>query len=261
MSSIAKHFSSSDTIHGEIELFLRKADKPFKYCMSLVSLDDIEKKLADPQFADKLISHLSSREKKLFSGFTFAKRRKEWLGGRLAAKYAVVSHINQRRSIDLLADFSVLPRENGSPKIHTSLISEDKLPSLSLSHSEQFAVALVAEAKSCGIDIQKVSNRIQRVSDRFSSKKELMLLQDSIPQLSKNERLTLLWSAKEALKKSMLQDQPVIFQGVVLQSLEFDQFFTLHLQFPGVADKAAKVTVSLIEDYMLAYTIAESINA
>ena len=75
------------------------------------------------------------------------------------------------------------------------------------------------------------------------------------------QRLTLLWSAKEALKKALLHDQPVIFQGVVLRSLDMDQYFTLHLDFPGDQNCPAVITALKLEDCILAYTAGNSCHA
>ncbi len=234
---------------------------PVVFNITLVNLNDLEKALQDEHSFHYLLSLLSSDENELFSTFTYPKRRREWLGGRLAGKSAVLKLLQIKSTPEMLKTLTILPTENGSPRLSSSIHAPDQLPSLSISHSDRFAVAMASKAESCGIDIQKISKKTERVVDRFCEPGELQLLKDRIPQLKAQERLTLLWSAKEALKKALLYDQPVIFQGVTLKSIDADQYFTLHLQFPGDRNRPAKVTVVMLEDCMLAYTIVTSCYA
>lgn len=255
-ATIASFFLPTSMIPGEVMLYIRQDTHPVPFCITLINLSELDKQREGVQLPELFLSHLSHEEKNLFKDFSYPKRKREWLGGRLAAKYGVLTILDRNQSTDNIADLSVLPQENGSPTLHSSRFPKEKLPSLSISHSENFAVAMAAEAKSCGIDIQKISDKTQRVADRFCDEEELMLLQKCVPLLTEIERLTLLWSAKEALKKSLLHDQPVIFQGVVLQSLDISQFYSLYLHLPGTLEHPAEVTAVILEDYVLAYTIA-----
>lgn len=261
ISPITDYFSSYASLRGDTFLFLRQGDDdPARFCICLVDLRDLEQRFNDARLSDHLLSHLSSREKEFFNSFRFAKRKREWLGGRLTAKYATFMLLELAVSMELFADVSILPGKNGSPVFSSSLIPANRLPSLSISHSGNFAVAIAAASKSCGIDIQQVSDKTRRVADRFCAPHEEAYLKEHLPQLKEAEQLTLLWSAKEAVKKSLLHDQPHIFQGVVLQSLKPGQLLSLHLQLPDVQDGADIIAFQL-EDYMLSYTIAGTSNA
>jgi 4'-phosphopantetheinyl transferase EntD len=68
------------------------------------------------------------------------------------------------------------------------------------------AAALVAFLP-CGLDVQQLSAAAVRVRDRFSSQAEYDILTRLLP-LPEREWLTLLWSAKEALRK-MVSCQPL----------------------------------------------------
>ena len=261
ITSIESFFTVATDIEGAGKIYSHFGTVPLQFCQTLIKLDDLEKTLQDKHMYHNLISLLSPEEKKLFTTFTYPKRRREWLGGRLAAKSAVLQLLQVDITIKTLPELSILPTENGSPQLSSSIFGGNKLPALSISHSNRFAVAMATKAKSCGIDIQKISEKTERVADRFSEPDELLLLQNHTPLLNTQERLTLLWSAKEALKKALLHDQPVIFQGVVLQSMNVNQYFTLHLHFPNDLNRPAEVTAILLEDCILAYTIAKACHA
>ena len=67
---------------------------------------------------------------------------------------------------------------------------------ISVSHSGEFAVAIVATTP-VGIDIEKISNRVERVRERFLSPAEL----NSIGTVNRTENLHICWGAKESLYK------------------------------------------------------------
>lgn len=254
-------FSSASEIQGAGRIYSRRGSAPVPFCQTLINLDHLEQVLLEEHACSFPASLLSADENELFSSFAYRKRRREWLGGRLAAKAAALKLLQIDSTPNMMAALSILPAEDGSPRLSSSILAAATLPVLSISHSDRFAVAMAAKAASCGIDIQKISEQTERVAERFSEPGELQLLLDHAPLLSVKERLTLLWSAKEALKKALLHDQPVIFQGVVLRSLTADHSFTLRLNFPGDGNCPAEVTAMLLEDCILAYTFVRTRHA
>lgn len=254
IASIQSFFTVVTEIEGAGKIYSRFGANPVHFCQTLIHLNDLEKVLQDELTSHRLVSFLSPDEKKLFAKFTYPKRKREWLGGRLAAKSAVLQLLQINTTMEILAELSILPTETGAPRLIAPHLAEDKLPALSISHSDRFAVAMAVMKETCGIDIQKISEKTERVADRFSAEKELLLLRSHTPWLNEQERLTLLWSAKEALKKALLHDQPVIFQGVILQSVDVGQYFNLRLRFPGDRNRPADITALQLEDCILAST-------
>jgi len=248
-------------INEALIVYSRLTATPAPFCLTLINLDSLEETMLQEQADGHLLSLLSSREKELFSGFAYPKRRREWLGGRLAAKYAVFQLLQREGTPETLSALSIMPNSNGSPRISNSFPTRDELPALSISHSGRFAVAMAAAAESCGIDIQKVSAQTVRVADRFCEPDELQILREHAPLLNEKEQMTLLWSAKEALKKALLHDQPVIFQGVALQSVALGRHFTLRLHFPGDLGQPAVITALMFEECVLAYTLVHARHA
>ncbi len=183
-------------------------------CVALVDLAQVGKLLDRKDEA--LLELLSPQEQKYFKRFSYAKRRHEWLGGRIAAKTALAELAQSRIKPHELRQISILPDELGRPKA-------DRLtePGLSISHSSGFAVALAA-GSSCGIDLQKISARLPTLTDRFTREQEISILTE-LNSIEHSTLLTMIWTTKEALKKSMLSDQPGIFGGIeILQASMID---------------------------------------
>lgn len=261
IATVGSFFSPSSVIGGAVRIYSRLCPFPSPSCLTLVRLDELESAMQDEQFSRNLEALLSPEEKELFASYSFPKRRKEWLGGRLAAKWAVLGLSRIKGTEETMPELSVLPVEKGWPRLITSLLDASKIPALSISHSDRFAVAMAADATACGIDIQKITDKTERVADRFSDEKEAGLLQEFLPRLEQKERLTLLWSAKEALKKALLQDQPVMFQGVVLDSVELREYISLRLRFPGDRNHPAEIIAVRMEDCFLAYSVVHPCHA
>ena len=261
LPSISDYFHTPMNIPGGVTVLLRERANPEPLCLSLVDLTKLDVQGDYTSTKNVAATCLSQEELKLFKGYTYPKRKREWLGGRLAAKLAFLVFSGLTITTDQLHAISILPRENGSPTISNPDDPKDATPSLSISHSGNYAVALVASATSCGIDIQHISKKTERVADKFCTEDEVQLLQKCAPQLTSSEQLTLLWVTKEALKKSLLKDQPTIFQGVTLLSIKSEKEFTLQLVFPAGLSRPARITALRLEDYMLAYTTTEQSNA
>ena len=257
MTPIASYFTSPVDLVAGCRIFSRQEVIPAPFCLSLVNLPELDNEVEQTVSQDIEVPFLSDEEKEIFLEYSYAKRKREWLGGRLAAKHAVLSLSDSQRQAENFPMTSILPNKNGSPGVYSSTLSVKTLPALSISHSHDYAVALATTSVSCGVDIQKISDKTEKVADRFCDIDEETLLAKHAPQLTTQERLTLLWSAKEALKKSLLQDQPTIFQGVSLQSISTEKYFILQLIFPEVLAHPVQVCALRLEDYMLAYTLGE----
>lgn len=174
-----------------------------------LALIDIE------QLSEDQAQHLlSAAEVHYFATLRYPKRRREWLGGRIAAKIALLYPVTIETFPHLAPGLSILPDAHGRPCL------EGRTQALSLSHSCGYAVALTkAGGKGCGVDLQKISTKISRLVERFATTHEVALLADQVPDHCEASRLTMLWVVKEALKKSMLAEQPSLFAGINLMQL------------------------------------------
>lgn len=148
---------------------------------------------------------LHKKELTRLAEFSYKKRRREWLGGRLCSKQALHIFLRQQTGQDFLPDHhqsSVASAESGRPYFARLEGVDFSLPELSISHSRDFATAMTCQTH-CGIDIQYPSENLHRVKEKFCTEEEEQLLLKSLSHLSPLSQLTLLWSGKEAVKKML----------------------------------------------------------
>lgn len=178
---------------------------------------------------------LDTEESLVLDTYSNEKRKKQWLACRVLIKEI----FRNKHHIDY--------NEYGKPFL--------KKPHkhISFSHSGNFSALIVNEYSSVGIDIEMVSKRLERVSERFLSDEELSFI-DTNKKLS---HLTICWSVKEAIFKihgnlcydfkKQIRIQPFCYseKGVVLADVfdENDSFL-----------KSFFVTFNKVNDYFLAFT-------
>lgn len=234
--------------------FTRPAAEPAA-CLALIDLTVLAERMAAPRTGQAPCSLLSPGEQTRYAEFTYPKRQREWLGGRLVCKFAVL-HLAAPPTGIIMPALSILPAATGAPMLSCPSLPTWSLPAVSISHSDRYAVAMAARTGSCGIDLQKTTPQTLRVADRFAEPAEMELLRKTLPDLEEAQRLTLLWSAKEALKKGVHRDQPVLFQGVTLVSVTRGPDLVLRLRYPGDGGRPARVIAATLDDFFLAYIMA-----
>jgi len=116
---------------------------------------------------------LTPEEKKCYSKMRNCNRRKEWL----TVRYILQNELNIQTPI--------IYTQEGKPELQGKYIS--------ITHSGDY-VAVMVSKYNCGIDMEKVNNKIAKVSHKVFSESE-------IAYATNNELLTILWCAKEAAFK------------------------------------------------------------
>lgn len=172
--------------------------------------------VVDLQTLPPATSVLSERENAFFQTLKLPKRKTEWLGGRLALKRVVSTHV--RLPIQAI---EILPHaENGKPQLLIG--GERSMLPFSITHSNGYAVAAIApQAQYIGIDLEKIAPRINAWKTDFFHPTELTGEGD--------EFLTTLWTQKEAIVK-------LLGTGLAINSFEVrcvngtPQFFGRALQ-------------------------------
>lgn len=134
------------------------------------------------------LSVLSERENAFFQTLKLPKRKAEWLGGRVALKRLISAYAHVP-----LQTVEVLPQaQSGKPQLLIG--GKQSLLPFSITHSQGFAVAALApHAKFLGIDLEKISPRINAWKQDFFHPTELTGEGDAF--------LTKLWTQKEAVVK------------------------------------------------------------
>jgi len=218
-------------------------------------------KLGEENLAGKF---LSSQEQQFWNRLTLPKRKREWLGGRLAAKHIAAEMLAQTGIAVDWTGLSVFYDTMGRPM----LAADEKkinLPDISISHSADLAACMAVDNGHCGIDIQKITQKIIKVRNRFCSGPEEKILffffNDSRDQ---SAILTKLWAAKEALRKAEKGNRlPGFLELQLIEIKEFSEsdnrlfwYFFFRKKIPGREDNHKTneycAALSLVRNYALA---------
>ncbi|NLO92116.1 MAG: 4'-phosphopantetheinyl transferase superfamily protein [Elusimicrobia bacterium] len=138
---------------------------------------------------------LSAEEKERYASFKIEKRRREWLGGRMALKQAVQKHHNTLFGHLPQALITARPDEKGKPRLYID--GQLSAIPVSISHSSEYAAAAVGlkEGMALGMDLEKIEERpVSWVKEVFHPA-ELTSLEP--------EFLTAIWTKKEAALKAL----------------------------------------------------------
>ena len=108
-------------------------------------------------------------------------RQKQWLSVRL-----LTNRLSKHSAIQYT--------DSGKPTIHGRYIS--------ISHSNELVSVMVSKNKEVGVDIQIKNDKILRISPKFLSETEKLLVKEDI------DRITAVWCIKEALYKLYGDNSP-----------------------------------------------------
>ena len=154
-------------------------------------------------------------------------RIKQWLATRLLLNY-------------FFSDATIFYDEKGKP-----FLSNGR--HISISHSGDYVAIIINETKNCGIDIEKVSNKIERIKHKF-------LNEFDIKNITTQEDLTIYWGAKEALYKYYGKKEVLFIENLFIEDFsENKNSFIGIIDMPNLKTKL-KLTWEKIEDYILVYT-------
>lgn len=151
-------------------------------------------------------SHLTDAEREYLEKIRSPKRRREWVGGRIAIKSLVIEHLwADAAGAPGLADLEVMPDPRGRPVLVLRLESDPPIPfpEISITHTRERAmVALLPAAAGVrlGVDIELIAARSPGFVKRVLTETELAAVEG---RMDSSEQLALRWSLKEAAAKAM----------------------------------------------------------
>ncbi len=120
---------------------------------------------------------------------------------------------------------------------------------ISLSHCDGYAAALASDA-SVGIDVERVSDRVQKVKNRFLNPSEMAITGESDAQLM------LAWSAKEAVYKLYGQKELVFKEHMLITGLDTaEQQLEIHLRKGAISGKL-KIDYCFFGELVLSWVVA-----
>lgn len=133
-----------------------------------------------------------------------------------------------------------------------SLLVDAKPFHISISHSHEYAVIIVSEYDTVGVDIEKVDNRVIRVAHKFIREDEA-IADESMQTLA----YTIIWSAKEALYKYYSKKELDFKQNLRIgRFVPMPEPFTIKGYIEkGDYRKELVLHVITMGDYMLTYIV------
>ena len=179
---------------------------------------------------------LGEAEWPLFAALRVAKRRREWLAGRIVSKRILcrtTGDPGDYRRITVLNDAARAPFFPDHPELV-----------LSISHSYDYAVAAVAPGP-IGIDLEKIDHREEVLIRSFFTSAEQGYL-NTLDGGSENRSavVTELWARKEAVAKYLRRGGSLIFKQIdVLDEL---------LHWPESAPTAIRLQSAIVDGYAAA---------
>lgn len=118
---------------------------------------------------------------------------------------------------------------------------------ISISHAGEYAVIALNTTKKCGVDIEKITSKVERIKHKFLSIAEL-------EKITSLEELTLFWCAKEALYK-LYGEKELIFNEQLFVEFNTKPNNLLGRIKIGENEDVHELVAEKIEDYLLVYTI------
>ncbi len=119
---------------------------------------------------------------------------------------------------------------------------------ISISHSNDFAAIIINKTAYCGIDIEKITPKIERIKHKFLSPSDLK-------KISTLEHLLLYWGAKEALYKLYGKKEVLFIENLFIKEFKKgNNIFLGEIKMPDY-QKEITMTWEKIEDFILVYTL------
>lgn len=140
---------------------------------------------------------LTADERRRLRALPVAKRRREWLGGRIAAKRAVQAWSDGRLGP---LDVRIEPDGDGPTRGRPRVRADGPAPHIGITHSGRWALALAAP-RPVGIDIERIRRFPEALSrSAFSADERARIARSPLPA---PVATALWWTCKEALLKAI----------------------------------------------------------
>ena len=144
---------------------------------------------------------LDEKEQQHFHALSKA-RQKQWLGSRVLLR----TLLQTEQYIELTIDEHRKPFLNNLPF------------EIAISHANHLAAVIIYEGKKVGVDIEKISERILKIKNKFLSSEELKFIASS----NELEQLHVCWGAKESLFKLYGKGSLPFIDGIKIAAFEYD---------------------------------------
>ncbi len=140
-------------------------------------------------------------------------------------------------------------KENGKPYL------KDESMNISISHTKGYVAVILSNTSSVGIDIEKFSDTVIRVKDKFLTLEEQKVIEYNPEKIK--EALIICWSAKETMFKIMEEEEVDFCDHLRIYPFyiknNIDKIFTR--EFKTIQNKEFKIHFLIENDFVLTYCI------
>ena len=137
-------------------------------------------------------------------------------------------------------DFEINYLADGKPE----LVRPKKF--LSVSHSKEFVAVFLSDNQQIGVDIEKISDRIQKVYPKFLNETE-----QQSSDLSDSTLLHFYWGAKEAVYKLFNQHRLLFAEQIHIDSIDSEKQTATATVKTNSFQAKVQIVFREIEEYML----------
>ncbi len=184
----------------------------------------------------KSVTALTADEEQAWSSFKSESRKKQWLAAR---RILALMHEKQH---------TIIYNEQGKPALNESDTH------ISITHSRDMAAVITRKDRPAGIDVERITDRIERVKERFLPQEEL----DRIGDNDRLEKLYILWGIRECLFKTAGNPHLDYRSDIKVEPFDYlcnnEGRCEAWLNVAGSPQKV-KLAYEKIEDYLLVYTL------
>lgn len=124
---------------------------------------------------------------------------------------------------------------------------------ISLSHTPQFAAAMLGEKYPVGIDLEMINPKVERIAHKFLRADEV----EAIDAHEKIEKLILYWSAKEALYKLYGKGGIEFSTQLLIEPFTLKNQGILNARITGIPDPIENLVLhyEFFNDHVLTYVV------
>lgn len=166
---------------------------------------------------------------------------------------------NSSKRIQQYASRFILDKLSPGFPLNQIIIGDSGKPNLvgsqvhfNLSHTNEYAAAIVCNEKQVGIDIEKIDVRVCRVMKKFLNTNELQAI-EALNEIEKISMLTLYWSIKETVYKWWGLGAIDFAEHILIQSSHLTDKGTMKVIFKREKNMLLKVSCVEIEGHWLTY--------
>ena len=155
-------------------------------------------------------------------------KQKEYLSSRLLIK-DMCENFNIKYS-------SIIKNSDGKPFL------KNKNEFISISHKFPYSVAIINKKKECGIDIEKINEKVLYIKNKFLSKSELSNVGKSV------KKATVFWSIKEAIYK--IKGKTIPFKKIRILKNDTNKKYVVKIN-----ELKYKIKILELDNHIISYSV------